>query len=75
MVVPLHGGSSAILLEDYAGKLGDQGKRYLSRIQDASRSMDQVISGLLNLSRMTRSKFTIQKVDLSSIANQVAAEL
>jgi PAS domain S-box-containing protein len=68
-------GFSAILLEDYAEKLDDQGKRYLARIQDASQSMDQLISDLLNLSRMTRSEIIIKQVDLSMIAKQIATEL
>ena len=49
-------GFSLALLEDYAGKLDDQGEDYLARIRSATQRMGQLIDDLLKLSRMTRSE-------------------
>ena len=68
-------GFSIVLLEDYAGQLDEPGKNYLARIQEASRRMNQLINDLLDLSRVTRADFTRQRVDLSALANSIAAEL
>jgi light-regulated signal transduction histidine kinase (bacteriophytochrome) len=68
-------GFSIVLLEDYAGQLDEPGKNYLARIQEASRRMNQLINDLLELSRITRSDFTRQRVDFSALANSIAAEL
>jgi light-regulated signal transduction histidine kinase (bacteriophytochrome) len=68
-------GFSKALLEDYAGQLDEQGKQYLTRIQEASRRMGQLINDLLDLSRVTRADFTRQRVDLSALANSITAEL
>ena len=68
-------GYSNILLEDYQDKLDEQGKRCLTRIQDATHRMGQLINDLLNLSRITRTELNHQKVNLSKLANEIAAEL
>ncbi|HEY9075292.1 MAG TPA: PAS domain-containing protein [Anaerolineaceae bacterium] len=68
-------GYSAILLEDYQDKLDQQGKHYLRRIQDASQRMGQLINDLLALSRVTRSEFSRQSVDLTAIAQEISAAL
>ena len=68
-------GFSAILMEDYAGKLDEQGHDYLMRIQEASQRMSQLIDDMLNLSRITRREVVFGRVDLSSLARQVAGDL
>jgi len=68
-------GFSAALLADYPDKLDEQGRHYLSRIQEASRRMGQLINDLLNLSRVTRAEFARQRVDLTALAREIAAEL
>lgn len=68
-------GFSAALLSDYAEHLDDKGKHYLVRIQEASQRMGMLINDLLNLSRVTRSEFKRGKVNLSSLAKEVADEL
>jgi PAS domain S-box-containing protein len=68
-------GFSNALLEDYNEVLDDQGKNYLKRIRDAAHRMGHLIEDLLTLSRLTRANFTRRQVDLSEIANQVAAEM
>jgi len=68
-------GFSAALLAQYAGALDEQGQHYLDRIQQASQRMGQLISDLLNLSRVTRAEFTRQPVDLAALAREIAAEI
>jgi|GEM_PF-1237665 len=68
-------GFSKVLLEDYAGQLDEQGLHYLTRIQNASQNMGQLIHDLLNLSRISRAEFIRQEVDLSVLANAIMAEL
>ena len=63
------------MLEDYAGQLDEPGKKYLTRIQEASRRMNQLINDLLEMSRVTRTDFTRQRVDLSALAHSIAVEL
>jgi signal transduction histidine kinase len=68
-------GFSGILLADYHDKLDGQGQVYLVHIQDASQRMGQLIDDLLNLSRVTRTEFTRQLVNLSAMAREITVEL
>jgi light-regulated signal transduction histidine kinase (bacteriophytochrome) len=68
-------GFSQALLQDYAGRLDDQGQDYLKRIRAAGRQMSQLIDDLLKLSRVTRSEMRREPVDLSALAQAIAAEL
>jgi PAS domain S-box-containing protein len=74
---PLRGldGFSQALLEDYSGKLGNEGKHLLERIRAGSQRMGQLIDDLLNLSRVSRSELHHEPVDLSGLASDVADEL
>ncbi len=67
-------GFSQALLEDYTDKLDTQGKDYLTRVRAASQKMGQLIDDLLNLSRMTRTEMRREVVDLSALAQAIAAE-
>jgi signal transduction histidine kinase len=68
-------GFSQILLEDYADDLDEDGKAYLGRVRSASQRMGQLIDDLLGLSRVTRGSMRRERVDLSSIAREVARSL
>ncbi len=74
---PLRGidGFSQALLEDYADKLDAEGQGYLRRVQAASRHMGQLIDDLLKLSRVTRAEAYHETVELSALAQMVAADL
>lgn len=69
------GGFSKLLLEEYADKLDEKGKQYLSFIRSSSELMGQLIDAILNLSRITRAEISMEKVNLSDLANQVATEI
>jgi PAS domain S-box-containing protein len=68
-------GFSQMLVEDYAEKLDATGRDSLDRIIAAGRRMDQLISDLLNLSRVTRSELQRKRVDLTAMAGTIAGEL
>jgi PAS domain S-box-containing protein len=68
-------GYSEALLEDYAGKLDDQGKKWLRNIRSSSVHMGQLIEDILGLSRVVRAELKFTKVDLSEIAQSQAAVL
>ena len=74
---PLRGidGFSQALLEDYEGKLDDEGRDYLRRIRAASQRMAELIDDLLDLSRVTRREMRRERVDLTALARTVASQL
>jgi light-regulated signal transduction histidine kinase (bacteriophytochrome) len=67
-------GFSQVLLEDYNDKLDDEGKDYLQRVRSASQHMAELIDDLLNLSRVTRCDMGSTNVDISALAQTIAAE-
>jgi PAS domain S-box-containing protein len=68
-------GFSSALIEDYAEKLDEQGKKYLNYVQESSETMARLIDDLLKLSRVTRSEMNYQKVNLSELAGKIVSEL
>jgi PAS domain S-box-containing protein len=74
---PLRGidGWSQALLEDYGDRLDEQGKSYINRVRSEIQRMGQLIDDLLQLSHLTRFEMNKQLVDLSAIAQTIAARL
>jgi light-regulated signal transduction histidine kinase (bacteriophytochrome) len=68
-------GYSQVLTEDYAEKLDDQGKAYLQSIQSSAKRMRTLIDDMLSLSRATHADIKPGPVNLSEIADTVAAGL
>ncbi len=68
-------GFTLALAEDYADKLDEQGKNYISRARAATQRMGILIDNLLTLSRMSRAEMRIERVDLTAIARSIGAEL
>lgn len=68
-------GFSQAVLEDYSGKLDEQGKNYLQRIRSATQRMGQLIDDMLDLSNISRVEMRRDTVDLSALAIDVIAEL
>ena len=64
-----------VLAESHAGQLDASAKSYLKRICDVTEHMEQIIDGLLALADITRSELNFESVDLSQIANDIAAQL
>jgi PAS domain S-box-containing protein len=68
-------GFSQALLEDYLDKLDEQGQDYLNRLRAASQKMGELIDGMLKLSRLTRSDMHKEKIDLSTLAEEITTRL
>lgn len=68
-------GFSHILLKDYSDRLDDTGRDRLGRVRRAAQHMGTLIDDLLKLSRVTRTELRHEQVDLSALANEIAADL
>ena len=68
-------GFSAVLVEDYADVLGEDGRNYAQRIEAASRHIGQVLDDLVQLSRLARAEMSLEPVDLGAEAVTIAADL
>jgi len=68
-------GFSQAVLEDYAGKLDEQGKIYLQNIRESSQLMASLIDDILSLSRVSRTELDIKKVNLSDTAVSIMEAL
>ena len=74
---PLRGidGWSLALLEDYHDKFDEKGRQCLRRVRADTQRMGRLIDDLLLLSRVARGTIQRSRVDLSAIAQSVAARL
>jgi signal transduction histidine kinase/CHASE1-domain containing sensor protein len=68
-------GFSKALLEDYGDEIGEEGLDNLHRIRGAAKKMDELITAMLSLSRLTRAEIAPVAVDLSKIALEIGEEL
>lgn len=68
-------GFSLALSEDYADKLDEAGRDYITRVRGGVQRMGTLIDSLLQLSRVTRSDLQSERVDLSQVATLVFGEL
>lgn len=68
-------GFSALLEEQYAEKIDEQGKDMLRRLCAGADKMGHLIDDLLNLSKISRREMQIEPVDLSLLAHEAAEEL
>jgi two-component system sensor histidine kinase/response regulator len=64
-----------ILADDFAGLLGDEGRRIIGIIRNGSQKMDQLIVGLLEFSRIGRQALDRDRIDMTALADAVAAEV
>lgn len=68
-------GFSQALLEDYGEHFDETGQDYLHRVRAASQRMGQLIDALLMLSRVSRHALQRKPIALSSLAEEIIAEL
>jgi len=70
-------GFSKFVLEDYEDKLDSEGTRLLKLIRSNTQKMDQLITDLLALSRVTRNELNFSAIDMTQMAismfNETAA--
>jgi light-regulated signal transduction histidine kinase (bacteriophytochrome) len=64
-------GFSRALEEDYADRLDDEGRHFLSRIQAAGDQIERMTQSLVHLARVSRSEIYPQRVDLSAMAREI----
>jgi len=68
-------GFSGILLEDYADKLDEEGKRLLNVVRDNTARMGQLIDDILKFSRAGRLELNFSGIDMEALARSVYEEL
>ncbi|MGM0378095.1 MAG: sensor histidine kinase, partial [Bacteroidota bacterium] len=68
-------GYSNFLIEDYAPKLDEEGKRFIETIRANATKMDRLISDLLNLSRVSRTSLNYSEVDMKATAISIFREI
>jgi PAS domain S-box-containing protein len=67
-------GFSLALLEDCGDNLDADGKAHLERIRNATARMGRLIDDLLTLARMSRAELIPERVNLSALAEEIAAQ-
>ena len=68
-------GFSLALEEDFGEVVGDEGKDYIRRVRTGVQRMGGLIDALLQLSRITRAEIEREPVDLTELAESVAAQI
>jgi PAS domain S-box-containing protein len=68
-------GFSHLLLENYAGKLDDEGKRLLGVVRENTSRMAQLIDDMLKFSRTGRVELTSSEINMEKMARDVFKEL
>ncbi len=68
-------GFSRIVLEEYADKVDDEGKRLLNVVRESTKKMGALIDDLLALSRIGRKDIEFSKVDMNKLAEAVYEEI
>ncbi|HTK83135.1 MAG TPA: chemotaxis protein CheB [Bacteroidota bacterium] len=64
-------GFAKILHEDFGPKLNEEGDGYTVKIADAAKSLDRLLTDLLEYSRISQAKIVLQPVELESIVATV----
>jgi ligand-binding sensor domain-containing protein/signal transduction histidine kinase len=68
-------GFSWMLLSKYRELLDDEGQELLQRVRDSSQQMARLIDDLLFFAHTSRAEMYLNRVDLSSLAHEIAADL
>jgi two-component system, sensor histidine kinase and response regulator len=66
---------SRAVLESQGDRLDDTGRKFLTRVREASQHMSQLIDDVLYLSKVTRAELREQEVDLSGLAAVILERL
>ena len=70
---PLRGlfNHASFLLEDYQGKLDEDGVRRLKRLSQLSQRMERLVNDLLYFSRLGRADLAVQETDLNGVIAEI----
>src|SRR5205823_4980947 len=66
---------STILLEEYAGRLDEEGRDLLQRIRLSAQRMDSLINDLLEYSRVTRAPLAHEEVSMEDVIQDALKNL
>lgn len=69
------GSFAAVVLEDYAERLDEEGRGYLQRIEEGVQKMGGLIEDMLMLSRVSRQEMELVPMDLSAKVREYLDEL
>ncbi len=67
-------GFSHALIADYGETMNEEALDYVGRVRRAAKRMDELITALLSLSRITRTELIRREVNISLLAEELAAE-
>jgi light-regulated signal transduction histidine kinase (bacteriophytochrome) len=67
-------GFNDLVIEQFGSALGEDGRAMVAGIRRSAERMEQIIKGLLDLSRLGRKEISPEQVDLSKMANEIIAE-
>jgi len=68
-------GFGKALIEDFGDTLDPMAQNYLNRMREAARRMSILIDDMLRLSRVTRYDMHLTRIDMSELAETIAAQL
>lgn len=66
---------SQLLQQEYADKLGEEGRRYLGYVEEAALSMQNLVHGILGFSRIDAAADAFEPVDCNLVLQSVLADL
>ncbi|MHB8637234.1 MAG: sensor histidine kinase [Fimbriimonadaceae bacterium] len=68
-------GFSQALSQDFGADLPAEGQAYVERVRSGARRMDELITSLLKLSRISRQELTLSAVNMSDLATSAWTDL
>ncbi len=68
-------GFGDLLKKRCAAEIGEKGKEYLERMQNATLRLNQLIEDILKLSRVQRQEQRLEEVDLNEVVKEVLSDL
>ncbi len=68
-------GYTQIIADEYATKIESEGMHYIDSVQALVTKMDQLILGLLSLSRVSRAELTFTPLNMNALVRSVIKEL
>jgi len=68
-------GFSNILMKEYTNRLDAEGVRLLNVIRTSTKHMDQLITDMLALSRVSKSEMKLSRIDMTTLAHSIYHEV
>ena len=65
---------TSILLKDHGEKLDQEGRQMLNKVHESTHRIRDMISGLLDISRIARAEMRREKIDVSALVRSITQE-